>query len=124
MKNTQQYQDVKNHAIMMLRDGVGTGDSGELHHKLFNEDYFIIGTFQAKQWLGSEVFDAIETIKEYEQDNFGEVTTDFSNPEKVANMLAYVLGEQILGESETLLNKWNEQLEELDLLAIAEELEA
>lgn len=108
---------------MMLRDGVGTGDSDELHHKLFNEDHFIIGTYKAKQWLGSEVFEAIETIKEYEQYTFGEVTADFSSPEIVANLLAYVLGEEILQESETFRNKWNEQLDESDLLAIAKELE-
>ena len=68
----------------------------DLHHYAFNEDYYIIGTYQAKQWLGDHVFDVIETIKEYEQDNFGQVSTDLSCPEKIVNMYAYIIGEQIV----------------------------
>jgi len=97
----QLKQDVASYMISQLEDQVGLdNDVSDLHHYLLNEDYFIIGTYKAKQWLGSEVFDVIETIREYEQSNFGQVTTDFSNPEKVANMIAYILGEEILSESD------------------------
>jgi len=68
----------------------------DLHHYAFNEDYYIIGTYKAKQWLGDQVFDIINIIKNYEQDNFGEVTTDFSEPERVVNMYVYIVGEQIV----------------------------
>ena len=67
----------------------------ELHHEIFNTDYYIIGTYKAKQWLDNKVFDVIEFIKEYEQDNFGECYTDLSNPEKVVNMYVYIIGEEI-----------------------------
>ncbi len=70
----------------------------DIHHYAFNEDYYIIGTHSAKQWLGDMVFDVIEIIKEYEQSNFGEVTTDFSNPEQIVNMYAYIIGEEIVSE--------------------------
>ena len=70
----------------------------DLHHYAFNEDYYIIGTYQAKQWLGDMVFDVINFIKDYEQDNFGEVNTDFSDPEKVVNMYVYIIGEEIVSE--------------------------
>tara|TARA_B100000378_G_scaffold277444_1_gene277778 strand:+ start:1056 stop:1451 length:396 start_codon:yes stop_codon:yes gene_type:complete len=94
-------QDVLSYMISLLEDQVGLdNDVSDLHHYLLNEDYFIIGTYKAKQWLGSEVFDVIETIREYEQSNFGQVSTDFSDPEKVANMCAYILGEEILSESD------------------------
>ena len=63
-----------------------------------NELHYIIGTFEAKKWLSDQVFDIIEYIKEYEEDNFGEVTTDLSNPEKLVNMYVYILGEKILYE--------------------------
>ena len=97
----QLKQDVASYIISQLEDQVGLdNDVSDLHHYLLNEDYFIIGTYKAKQWLGSEVFDVIETIREYEQSNFGQVTTDFSDPEKVANMYAYILGEEILSESD------------------------
>tara|TARA_R100000231_G_C5302025_1_gene157838 strand:- start:514 stop:843 length:330 start_codon:yes stop_codon:yes gene_type:complete len=68
----------------------------DLHHNVFNTDYYIIGRHQAKQWLGDEVFECINIIKDYEQDNFGEVTTDFTEPEHVVNMYAYIIGEEIV----------------------------
>jgi hypothetical protein len=70
----------------------------ELHHNAFNTDYYIIGTYQAKKWLGDMAFDVIEHIREYEQFHFGEVNTDFSSPEKVVNMYAYIIGEEIVQE--------------------------
>ena len=69
----------------------------DLHHHCFNTDYFIIGTHQAKEWLGDKVFEVIEVIKEYEQSNFGEVSTDLSDPEKIVNMYTYIVGEEIVG---------------------------
>ena len=70
----------------------------ELHHHVFNTDYYIIGTYQASQWLGDETFNIINFIKEYENDNFGEVYTDFSNPENIVNMYVYIIGESIVSE--------------------------
>ena len=42
----------------------------DLHHELFNTDYYIVGTYQAEQWLGDYAFDAIGEIQKYEEDNF------------------------------------------------------
>ena len=96
-------QDVKDYLIQQLQDDVGLdNDINDLHHYLINEDYFIIGYYQARKWLEKEsVFEAIEKIREYEESNFGEVTTDFSDEEKTANMLAYVLADEILNENNT-----------------------
>ena len=119
----KQYETVREYILDRLGDGIGeTQHAGDLHHHLLNEDYFIIGTYKAKQFLGSETFNAIEKVKTYEQDNFGEVGTDFSDPEKVANMFAYVTGEEILRESETLQDAWDRTLEKGDLEAIAKEI--
>jgi len=121
----QLKQDVASYMISQLEDQVGLdNDVSDLHHYLLNEDYFIIGTYKAKQWLGSEVFDVIETIREYEQSNFGQVSTDFSDPEKVANMIAYILGEEILSESDVFqqLQKDGDTLDEIDLDNLAEDL--
>ena len=73
-------------------------EDNELHNEIFNTDYYIIGTYEAKQWLSDKVFDVIDYIKEYEEANFGEVTTDLSEPEKVVNMYVYIIGEEILYE--------------------------
>lgn len=118
-------QDVISYIVQQLEDEVGLdNDVSDLHHYLVNEDYFIIGTYQAKQWLGSHVFDVIETIREYEQSNFGEVSTDFSDPEKVANMYAYILGEEILSESDIYQEIQSDKniLEEDDIKNLVEDL--
>ena len=71
-------------------------DLSEIHYDLFNTDYYIIGYYKAEKWLSNNVFKVIEEIKEYEQNNFGKVTTDFSSSESVVNMYVYILGEHII----------------------------
>jgi len=110
-------QDVKEYIIDRLNSDVGLDQHiSDLHHYLLNESYFIIGYYQAEQWLKKDsIFNAIETIKEYEESNFGEVSTDLSSSENVANMLAYILGEEILYNNDTyqLFNRFhNEYLDE------------
>lgn len=102
----------------------------DLHHHLYNEDYFIIGTWDAKQFLANKVdggvFEAIEKIRQYEQENFGEVNTDFSDPEKVVNMYAYIIGEELLNNLKTVQGIWSRDTDELssiDLANIRQELE-
>jgi len=70
----------------------------DLHHNCFNTDYYIIGRYKATQWLGEEVFHIINFIKEYEMNNFGEVFTDLSEPERVVNMYTYIVGEEIVND--------------------------
>jgi hypothetical protein len=84
-------------------------DESEIHHELFNMDYYIIGYYQANKWLEDQVFNVIETIKEYENDNFGEVNTDFSSSENVVNMYVYIVGESILYD---LIKEIKEEIEE------------
>lgn len=69
----------------------------DLHNEVFNTNYYIVGTATAKEALEQYgVFNAIEEIQTYEKDNFGEVYTDLGDPEKVANMLYYILGENFM----------------------------
>ena len=77
-------------------DKVTLDDLHDLHHEIFNTDYYIIGRYQAKEWLGSDAFDCIYDIQEYENFQFGRVITDLSEPERVVNMYVYVVGEEIL----------------------------
>jgi len=74
----------------------------DLHHEIFNTDYYIIGTYKAKKWLEDEVFNVIDIIKKYENFNFGQVTTDLSQPENIVNMYTYIVGEEIVNN---FLNK-------------------
>ena len=73
----------------------------DLHHELFNTSHYIIGRYQAEKWLGQDTFEAIGKIKDWSIGNFGECSADFSSPEKVANLLAYIIGEEILHDELT-----------------------
>ena len=71
-------------------------DVHDIHHILFNQDYYIIGRYEARMWCEDEAFNIIGFIKEYELDNFGELYTDLSEPERVVNMYVYIIGEEII----------------------------
>ena len=45
---------------------------------------------------GNRVFEIIDVVKEYEQMNFGELTTDITEQEHLLNMYVYIVGESIL----------------------------
>ena len=81
------------------QEKVTVDDVDDLHHEIFNTDYYIIGRYQAKEWLGSDAFDCIYDIQEYENFHFGRVTTDLSEPERVVNMYVYIVGEEILEDA-------------------------
>lgn len=89
-------------AIEAIIDALENGYDGyycDLHNEVFNTDYYIIGTYQAKEALREyDVFEAIELVQGYEKDQFGEVYTDCSDPEKLINMVYYIIGDEVIGE--------------------------
>lgn len=107
-----------------LLDSEETIDGSELHNRLFNEDYFIIGRYQAEQFLQESggVFNAIETITEYEQAQFGAVNTNLADAERVANMYAYIKGEEVLQKCRTFARNWDKELSLEELQEIKDEL--
>ena len=71
----------------------------DLIHETFNTVYYIEGRKEAEKALDQYgVFDAIGEVQQYEQDSFGEIYTNLSNPKAVANMLYYILGVGTLHE--------------------------
>ena len=101
-------EEAKRDIIEALQDGYA-GYYCDLHNEIFNTSYYIIGTYEAKKALEEYgVFDAIEKVQEYEKDNFGEITTDLSNPEKLANMLYYIIGEEVLFEMMDGIKAWDD----------------
>lgn len=119
-------QQIAFHIIQLLKDNEGEGEYAcDIHNHLFNTDYFIIGTYQAKVWLEKNigVFEAINLIVDYEKGHFGNVETDLTSPEAVANMVAYIVGEEVLSESETLQEGWDVPLKCNEIQSIIRELE-
>ena len=93
----------------------------DLAHEMYNNDYYIIGTYKAKQFLKEYFDDMCECLEQY-QEEFGEIYKDITDPEKVASLLALFVAQDVLSESKILDDKWNEALEESDLEQIKEEL--
>tara|TARA_R110002012_G_scaffold7321_10_gene34515 strand:- start:496 stop:885 length:390 start_codon:yes stop_codon:yes gene_type:complete len=109
-KMEYKIDEIKEYAVETIKENIKynedylSKDISDIHFDLFNQDYYMIGYYQCEKWLSNNVFQVIEFIKEYEQDNFGEVTTDFSNSEKVVNMYVYIIGEKLLYEDNLLDN--------------------
>ena len=103
MTLTKQYFTTTE-ALEDILDVLESGYDGymeDLHHEVFNTDYYIIGTYTAKQALTEYgVFEAIEKVQNYEQSNFEAVITELSDPEKLANMLYYIIGEEVINDLE------------------------
>ena len=112
-KDLEMRKQARTDIIEALEDGYD-GYYCDLHHEVFNTDYYIIGTHEAKEALREyDVFEAIEKVWTYEMDNFGEIYTDLSNPEKLINMLYYIIGDEVLHEMmegvEVWYDNWNNQ---------------
>ena len=113
--------ELLNHIINTIND-LDLEDFEELHYHAFNEDYYIIGYYQAEQWLKQHdvsPFEAIRDVVEWETDNIGEsiLKPDYINAERIVNMYVYMLGEELLSEfdldqdKDDLLSDLNEALE-------------
>ena len=109
--------DMKVDAVNAIIDCLECGYDGyycDLHNEVFNKDYYVTGTAEAKNILGEgeNIFNAIGRIYTYEKDNFGEIYTDLSNPIKIVNMLFYIIGTEIMynnGEFSKILDEhWDE----------------
>lgn len=106
----------KNEIIEVLKsaEDYGEADFEGLFDSMVNNDDYILSTYEAAQALetfkndekldGYEtsldgVFGAIELVQQYESDQFGEVLTPLYNPEKLANMVEYIRGENLFNEA-------------------------
>ena len=102
-------EDAKAAIIEALTDGEYDGYYCDLHNCLFNEDYHYCYTSEAEDDLNAiGVFNAISIIVKYETEEFGVVNTDFTNPCNVANMLYYIVGEEVLYDLFDECELWDE----------------
>ena len=113
MEKSKKYF-TKNEALEDIKEVLESynGYYCDLHNEVFNTNYYIVGTYEAEKALEQYgTFEAIRKIQEYENDNFGEVLTDLSDPEKIANMLYYIIGNEAIQDlyeySETFLENEN-----------------
>ena len=107
-KDLEMREEARAAIIEALENGY-SGYYCDLHNELFNTDYYIIGTHEAKEALKEyDVFKAIEKVQQYEKDTFGKVYTDLSNPEQLINMLHYIICEEVLNEMMDGIKVWED----------------
>ena len=95
----QGYRKMKKDALNGIIETLEyySGEYCDLHNEVFNTGYYIIGDYNARNTLGSySIFDAQKKVKDYELRNFGETYTDITDPERLVNMLYYIIGEKML----------------------------
>ena len=73
----------------------------ELHHEAFNEDYYIIGYYEASEWLRSHdvgAFKAIAYVIDQQLNHFGEssLKPDEMNSERIVILLVYFAGFDVM----------------------------
>lgn len=119
MMYNKKHNEMKEQAIADIIETLENGFDGyycELHNEVFNTDYYIIGTYKAKEALKEyDVFEAIDLVQDYEKEQFGEIYTDLSDPEKLINMVYYIIGDEVIGEMydiEAFNEAWNDQADE------------
>ena len=127
LKERFMREEARERIISCLKNGY-SGYYCDLHHEVFNTNYYIIGTWKAKEALMDyDVWEAIEKVQAYEKDNFGEIYTDLSDPVKVINMLFYIIGEEViwkmLERSKTLSDNWDSLADEETNAKILKELD-
>lgn len=102
------FEDIMEY-LEQVNDSISFHD---IHHEVFNTDYYIVGTFEARKALDRYgVFDAIELVKQYEMDNFDQLYTEVENPEALANMLYYIVGEDAVND---LIHEFGEYIDTTD----------
>ena len=125
LKEKAMREEARERIIEYLENGFD-GYYCDLHHEICFTGY-IVGTYEAKKALEEYgIWDAIRKVQTYEKGNFGKIYTDLSDPEKLVNMLFFIISEEMLWEmlehSETLSENWDYLADEETNAQILEEL--
>ena len=73
----------------------------DLHFTLFNEDYYIVGYYNAEQWCkrhNVDVFEALDYIRKNQMFYFGEDNTEILDYEKLVNHLVFWVSTELMEE--------------------------
>ncbi|MDC3399495.1 hypothetical protein OAY22_02975 [Acidimicrobiia bacterium] len=97
---------IKDYLLQYIEDNdlIIDNEDSDIHDEVFNQDYFIIGYYNAEQWLIDEqgnnrTFEVLSYVMEQEKDNFGAVETVYDNAETLVNHYAYWLGYEVIADT-------------------------
>ena len=108
------YEDHEKMVESYLKDNLWD----DLHQHAFNDDYYIIGTYKAKEWLGDKAIEIVAYIQNYVKNNFGENqietfldidgTIDY---ERIVNMYTWIRGQELVWD---FIEEWEKNYENFD----------
>ena len=82
----------------------------DLGNELLNTDYYIIGTYEARQFV-KEFIDEFNDLIEYQKSEYGEVLFESQEWERIAGQIVLTFGENALGQCDLLSDNWNDKIE-------------
>lgn len=97
----------------------------DLHHYLFNHDYYVIGYYRAEKFIKENdlnTFDLIKYCQEMEKENFGEINITFDNAEKLVNHYAYWRGQELMYDIKAICDFRGQRVTKELIKAVQEEL--
>lgn len=99
------YDEIKKELLNYLEDNDLTLsqalEDDDLHYNVYNSDYFIIGYYNAEQWLIEDdrnyTFEVLGYVQEQEEIALGTIEK-IDNAERLVNLYAYWLGYEVIAE--------------------------
>tara|TARA_B100000902_G_C27292601_1_gene908039 strand:+ start:718 stop:1068 length:351 start_codon:yes stop_codon:yes gene_type:complete len=99
------YDQIKNELLDYIENNNLTLSEAlqddDLHYKVYNSDYFVIGYYNAEQWLIKEdrnyTFEVLGYVQEQEETALGSIEK-IDNAERLVNLYAYWIGYEVIAE--------------------------
>tara|TARA_B100000900_G_scaffold291178_2_gene250014 strand:+ start:131 stop:481 length:351 start_codon:yes stop_codon:yes gene_type:complete len=99
------YDQIKNELLDYIENNNLTLSEAlqddDLHYKVYNSDYFVIGYYNAEQWLIKEdrnyTFEVLGYVQEQEEKALGSIEK-IDNAERLVNLYAYWIGYEVIAE--------------------------
>ena len=109
------YKDREEMVESYLKDNLWD----DLHQHAFNDDYYIIGTYKAKEWLGDKALEVVGYVQNYQKNNWGDDNIDcflFDEDsdidyERIVNMYTYIRGQELVWD---FIEEWETNYENFD----------
>lgn len=124
MEDNKMYNGIKLDALEAIKEALEDGYTeswDDFHNEVFNMSYYVSSDREAMTHFrnANDVFWAIDKVRQYENDMYGEYYTDYTSPMKIVNMLSYIAGDEIFYNE---MEAWDVINDETDNDVIAEEL--
>ena len=69
----------------------------DIAHEMYNRDYYIIGTYQAKEKIKEHIEDILATLEQYHFE-FGTHYTEITDYEKLITLTVYTIAQNIINK--------------------------